>query len=174
MKKVLVLCFILVMSSYAFSAEQVNIGFVDLQRALNESEPGKKAKAELEALIIKRQGWIDEKINAKERFKEELQKQAVVLSDEELSKRQDELERMEREIDRMIEDSTAELQKKQREEELAILKELDAIITELGEKENLAVILPSEVVLYSRDGMDVTDLLIKRYNELKKDTEKQK
>jgi outer membrane protein len=174
MKKLLVLFFVLfVIPSYAVSAQEVKIGFVDLQRALNESEAGKKAKAELEAIIKEKQSRIDEKIMRKEKIRKELEMQATVLSENAIRQRQDELDRMERDIQRLIDDSNAEIQRRQRQMELSILKELDAIITELGKEEGYTIILPAEVILYSGEGTDITDRVIEKYDKSKSSSHKQ-
>ena len=64
MKKLtlLAVAMLLVFSTYAFAAEIVKIGYIDMQDALNESLAGKDAKAALEKMVKERQVKIDEKI----------------------------------------------------------------------------------------------------------------
>lgn len=185
MRRIFLLCMLMVLafSSRAFSAGQleregtlvtVKIGFVNLQQALNESEAGKKAKTELEAIIKQKQENIEAKVAEHKKFKEDMEKQAVVLSDEALKKRKEELDRMERDVQRLITESNNEVQKLQREREVAILKEIDALITKLGKEEHYTLILPAETVLYSPAEADITERLIKMYNESKKSTEGKK
>ena len=57
----LVVVILLLTGSSVFAADTLKIGFVDLVKALNESESGKKAKADLEFLIKSKQVAIDEK-----------------------------------------------------------------------------------------------------------------
>ena len=66
MKRILIVVSIMLfitagMVSKATAAEALKIGIVDLFRALNESEAGKKAKIDLEVLIKSKQTVIDEK-----------------------------------------------------------------------------------------------------------------
>lgn len=170
MRKIIFFCMLIILAfgSQAFSADQVKIGYVNLQRTLNESEAGKKAKVELEALIKQKQEEIEAKVAEHKRFKEEMEQQAVVLSDEALKKRKEDLDRMERDVQRLITESNNEVQKIQREREVAILKEIDALIAKLGKEKNYSLILPAETILYSTEESDITDLLIKMYNESKK------
>ena len=58
------------------------IGIVDLSRAVNESEQGKKAKGELEVVVKKKQEALDEKGKALEKLKAEIEKQGSVMSAE--------------------------------------------------------------------------------------------
>lgn len=168
MRKLLTLVFVLVLSTYAFAQDGVKIGFIDMQKALNESEAGKVAKKELEKMVKERQVKIDEKIALRDKLVAEIEKQSVVLSEEARRQKQDELEKIAREIERMVADSNAELQKQQRELEIEIVKDLDAIITGIGKEGNYTIILPADIILYSAEGTDITDLVIKKHNELYK------
>jgi outer membrane protein len=181
MRKILALFFVLSLSSFAvadekakISDEKAKIGFVDLQRALNESEAGKASKSELEDLIKKKQEQIDKKIKEKNRLQEEFERQSSMLSEEAARKRMDEIEEAQRDAERMISDSNAEVQKRQREKEIAILKNLDDIINKLGTKEKYTIILPAEVILFSSEGVDLTDVVIEKFNALKTGSKNEK
>ena len=174
MKKLtlLAVAMLLVFSTYAFAAEIVKIGYIDMQDALNESLAGKDAKAALEKMVKERQVKIDEKIALRDKLVADLEKQSVVLSDDAKRQKEDDLEKLNRELDRMVSDSNTELQKQQRELELGIIKDLDAILKDIGKNGNYTVILPAEVVLYSVEGIDVTDEAIKRLDVIYKSKSK--
>ncbi|MDP2167867.1 MAG: OmpH family outer membrane protein [Thermodesulfovibrionales bacterium] len=191
MKRVLVLFFIAAFGlglfiSDGFSEEQkketaggekaagLKIGFVDLQQALNESSTGKKAKTELEAIIKEKQAVIGNKVSARDKLREELERQAVVLSEKAKKAKTEDLERLEKEVDRLIADSNDEVQKKQREREMVILKELEGVIEKLAEDEGFTIIFPADVILYVKDEIDLTKQVIKIYDELKAKAEKKK
>jgi outer membrane protein len=165
MKKLLVPLMVLLMGATAYPAEKVKIGFINLQEALNESEVGKKAKQDLEQVIREKQAEVEGKVKAKDAMREDLEKQSVMLSEDARNKRVDELRRLEREIERLISDTNAELQKLQREKEVDILKELDAIIGKIGKEEGFTLILPSDVVLYAVEGLEITDKVIEEYDK---------
>lgn len=173
MKKVFIIFFILLLSTHAFSeeplkAEKTKIGIVDLQRALNDSEAGKKAKTELEALIKEKQNLINEKRQAFEKAKDELDKKSLVLSKEAKKHKTEELAVMERNLEKLIGESNEEIQKKQRDREVGILKELEGIIEKLAVEEKFTVILPEDVILYADEHLNLTDRVIEMYNNLKK------
>lgn len=151
----------------AANAGENKIGYIDLQKALNESTKGKEAKVELEATMKKLQGEINTRMAEREKLKTELEKQSLVLSADAKRKKADSLEKLEKEIERMISDSNAEMQKKQRDKEVAILKDLKGIIDDIGKKEGYTIILPSDIILYSNEGIDLTQSLIDRYNAQK-------
>jgi outer membrane protein len=155
-------------------AEDIKIGVVDLIKALNESESGKKAKTELEGLIKSKQATLDEKSKNIEKMKGELEKQASILSAEARKAKEDELERMIREYQRMVADSQGEVKKKENDYTAGIVKELRVIIEKIGKDEGYTVILEKAegIVLFSKENLDITDTVIKKYNESKVKPEK--
>lgn len=170
MKKVLSAIALVILMSPLGYASEFKVGLIDVQRALNESEAGKKAKVELEEIVKKRQTEIDQRVIARERLAEEIDRQALVLKSGELEKKQDELEKLERDIQRFISDSNTEVQKKQKEKEMAILHELDGIITGFGKEQGYTIIMPAEAVLYSSEGFDITQSIIDIFDSRMKET----
>lgn len=171
-KIVLLLFIIFVLPFSSLAADTVKFGSIDLQKALNESEPGKKAKSDLEALIKSKESIINEKSKAVEKLRGELEKQASVLSAEARKAREDELEKLLREYQRTVQDSQTEVKKKEGELTEAIIKELREIVEKIGEEEGYTLITEKGLVLYSNKGIDLTDTLIKRYNESKAKSKK--
>lgn len=95
------------------AADTVKFGSIDVQKVLNESETGKKAKSDLESLIKTRQSSIDEKGKAIEKLRADIEKQASVLSAEARKNKEDELEKLLREYQRIVQDSQTEIKKKE-------------------------------------------------------------
>jgi outer membrane protein len=161
-----------VLSSIAVSQAQTasKVGVVDLLKALNDSEYGKKAIAEIEAMKKSKQATIDEKGKKIEQMKAELDKQASVLSADAKKSKEEEIERLIRDFQRLVSDATAELQKKQREVEVDLIKDLRAIITKIGEEEKYSYIIEASEggLLYYDKAVDITDKVIKKFNETKK------
>ncbi len=165
-KLVLVLAIIFVLPLSSLAAD-VKFGSIDLQKLLNESEAGKKAKSDLEVLIKSKESTIKEKGEAIEKLRGELEKQASVLSGEAKKKKEDELEKLLREYQRIIQDSQAEVKKKEGELTDKIIKEIHETIEKIGAEEGYALIIERGMVLYSNKGIDITDRVMKEYNESK-------
>src|SRR3972149_3871722 len=66
---------------------QVRVAVVDLQRALNETEDGRRAKTQLKRLFKSRQKALDDKQNELKKMKEDIEKQKNVLSQPALQKK---------------------------------------------------------------------------------------
>jgi len=156
----------------ALHAETIKFGSIDVQKVLNESESGKKAKNDLEGLIKSKQSTIDEKGKAIEKLKADIEKQASVLSSDARKTKEEELEKSIREYQRLVQDSQAEIKKKEADLTESILKEIKDLVEKTGEAEGYALILEKGMILYSSKGIDITDAILKKYNESKAKTAK--
>ncbi|MEW6738313.1 MAG: OmpH family outer membrane protein [Nitrospirota bacterium] len=150
-------------------AETLKIGIVDLLKALNESESGKRAKTDLESLIKSKQASIEEKGKNIEKLRTEFEKQAAIISPEAKKAKEEELERLIRDYQRIVADSQAEVKKKEGELTGEILKDLREMINKIAQEEGYTLILEHAegLVLYANKSLDLTDKVIKRYNESK-------
>ena len=99
----------------------VKLGIVDLNKAVNESSQGKKAKVELESAIKGKQEELDGKGKAIEKLKSQIDAQGSAMSAE-VRKNEDELERLTREYQRDLADSQKEMQKKKTNSQGILLK----------------------------------------------------
>lgn len=172
MKKTVLLLAVLFMfaAQQALAAEQaLKVGVVDLIKALNESDAGKKAKADLEVLIKTKQTAIDEKGKEIEKLKTDLEKQSSVLSADARKTKEDDLERNIREYQRIVTDSQNDVKKKEGEFTGEILKDLRGIIEKMGQEGNYTVIIENAegIILYSKPDQNLTEQVIKKYNDSK-------
>lgn len=163
----LTLCSVLLSVATATAADALKIGFLDLQRIFLESEAGKKARADIEVLERSRRAVIEEKVNALKKIEEEVTKQSSVLSAEAKKAKEEEMEKLQRDIQRLVAEAQAELQKKGDELTNAILKDVLDIVDAVGHEEGYAIIFRSDVVLSGKKDLDLTNLIMKRLNESK-------
>ncbi|OGW45133.1 MAG: hypothetical protein A2Y66_04865 [Nitrospirae bacterium RBG_13_41_22] len=168
MRKIVLLLFIIsVLPVSLQAADSFKFGSVDLQKALDESETGKKAKSDLESLRASKQSLIDEKGKAVDKMKGDIEKQASVLSAEARKTKEDELEKVVREYQRIVQDSQAELKKKEADLTNTIIREIVEIIEKIGTEEGYTFIIEKGTVPYSNKSIDITDTIIKKHNESK-------
>lgn len=152
------------------AVNDLKIGYIDFQRVLNESDAGKKAKADLEVLVKSKQTTIDEKGKTIEKLKADLEKQASVLSADAKKSKEEELEKMLREYQRLVQDSQTEVKKRELELTDVIIKDIRQIVEKMGEEGGYTLIIEKTggMVLYSKKDIDLTDAVIKKYNQSKK------
>lgn len=151
----------------SIASDQVKIGVIDIQKVLNESGEGKKAKSNLETLIRSKQNVIDEKGKTIEKLKSEIEKQSSVLSADARKNKEDELEKLIREYQRLVQDSQAEIKKQESELTDVILREIQEIVSKIGETEVYTLIIEKGMIVFSSKDIDITDTILKKYNESK-------
>jgi outer membrane protein len=151
-------------------AENLKFAYVDLQRALNESEVGKKAKDEFKVQVDKLQASLKKKKDTIDGLKEQLEKKALVMKDEERANLEEDYRKRLRDFERDYKDSQADLQRKDNELTGAIIKDLQVVIREYGEREGYTMIFEasSSALLYGTKSGDVTEAVLEEYNRKRK------
>jgi outer membrane protein len=152
--------------SFALAQTSLKLGYVDLQKALNEAEAGKKAKENFKAEVDRMEHSLEKRKNEVEKLKEELEKKGLLLREEERDVLERDYRQKLRDFERLYKDSQQELQIKDRELTGRILEELRQVIQQIGEQGNYTVILEGNntVVLYGAKSIDLTEEVIKAYN----------
>jgi len=147
-------------------AQQLKIAVVDMQRALHETEDGRKAKATLKKLFEDRQKVLDKHQNDLKSMKESLDKQHDVLTPAVLSKKQEELQKAFAELQTTYMEFQRELQSKEGELTKDIIERMQRIMRRVGQTEGYSLVLERNEsgVVYVPSNYDLTDLLIQRYN----------
>jgi outer membrane protein len=156
----------LVFSSAAWSAE-VKIGTVDMQRALQAVESGKKAKAQLEKEYNAKKEELLKKETAIKKLTEEFQKQTLAMSEEARAKRQAALQQDILQFQQLTARSQTEIQQKERELFQPIFNKLKGVIAETAKRHEFTVILEKNEnnVLYSQEKDDMTNEVITTFDK---------
>ncbi|MHC1729242.1 MAG: OmpH family outer membrane protein [Syntrophobacteraceae bacterium] len=141
--------------------EDPKIGVVDVAKVINDSKRGKQANAELEALLKDRQAAANEKAESVDRLKKSLDKEPAATK----KAKDDELNRLAQEYQRMVATSEAEIQKKAGELRNEIAKEIRNVLVTVGREEKYLVIMTAEGAPYHQETIEITDKIIRRYNE---------
>ncbi len=169
MKKFLAvaLSVVFVFSFVSIAEAELKVGVVDLYRVLNESEEGKKAVNELQSMLDSRQKTLEEKQKKIQTLKEEYEKKKAVLSEDARKSKEDEIDRLARELQRTAADYQVELQKKQNEITQSLLKEIRQVINEFAQKEgyNLIIEKAEPLIIYVTPEVEITDKIINIFNQ---------
>lgn len=164
MKKLTLMMAFLLLATSALAAGSV--GFIDLQKALNLSDAGVKAKAEIGQQVKKYEAKVNAEQEALKEMKQELEKQAVLLSDEARSKREREFQQRAKEFQRFTKDIQEELKQRDADYTKRIIEDVLDIAREIGKEKGYAVILEKSEssIIYGDPAVDLTDDVIKAYN----------
>ena len=150
----------------AGTAVAVKIGYVDLQRTLNETGSGKKAKAKLESDKKKKQGELDKKQKELQAFAAELEKQRVVLKPDVLRQREKELQ--EKYV--KLQERYFQLQQDLAKQEALLVREIfgkaGPVIQEIAKRDGYTIILEKNegAVLWGAPTLDLTAEVNKKLN----------
>jgi len=151
-------------------AAELKIGFVDIQKAVNDCNAGKEAKKAIAKEVEKFQRLIIEKQKELQTMKESLDKQGPMLNPEARTTKEKEYQNKLREFQRWGEDNQNEINQKRMEMERNISLGLQRVIKKLGEEEGYALVLEKNenIVLFASKSIDLTDRVIKIFDVQKK------
>jgi outer membrane protein len=115
-RKGIILCGILVFSAFGAVARaaEIKIGYVDMQRALNESEAGKEAKVVMETEYKTIQTEIAQRERELQTLQETLQRQGMMLSEKGRKEKEREYQNRLKEYKRWREDRLGGLKRRRR------------------------------------------------------------
>ena len=168
MKYGLVLMFLALSSTFAIAQDRVKIGFIDVQRAIAESGPGKRAKDRFQAQIKKAEADMLKEKSELERMKSDLDKKGPLMKEEERRNLEADLQKRYVNYQRSAGDYQQDLRQKESEIMGDILKELEQIVNEVGKTEKFTLIMERSQILYSDQGIDITNKVIEVYNSRSK------
>lgn len=148
-------------------AQTTRIAVVDLQRALNETEDGRRAKARLKRLFKQRQQSLDKSQNDLKALKEQIEQQVKAgVAEKVLQERAAEYQKALIEL----QSKYMEYQRELAEQEAALTREIIArmerILRRMGQAEGYTLIVERNEggVVWVPSNLDLTDQVIQRYN----------
>ncbi|MBS1959554.1 MAG: OmpH family outer membrane protein [Bdellovibrionales bacterium] len=146
--------------------DAMKIGVVDMQKAIQTSETGKKAKAELEQAFNKKKKELQAEEASLKKAQEDLQKKASALSESAKKEQGQKLQERFMKYQELLQKSQAEIQKKEQEMSAPIITKIREKIGELAKKKGYTLILEKNenIVLFSQEKDDLTADILKEIN----------
>jgi outer membrane protein len=135
-------------ATFVSAQERIRIGFIDIQRVVSESQAGKRAKDRFQAQVKKA----------------DIDKKGPLLKEEERRNMEADFQKRSVNLQRTMGDYQQDLRQKESSMMSEILKELEAIVNEVGKAEKFTLILERSQILYSDQGIDITNKVIETYN----------
>jgi outer membrane protein len=155
--------FVTFCTSLAFAAE-FKVAIVDMQKAIQTSSAGKKAKKEVEGDFEKKKKELKKKEDDLKKRVEEFEKKQAVLSDKVRQEQQAELQKDMMQFREEVGKSQMTIQQRERELTKPILEKLQKIISEIAKEKDFSVVLEKaeQSVMFAKSELDITDEVIKR------------
>lgn len=154
------------LSSTAKAAE-MKIGYIDMQKAIQETSSGKKAKASLEKEFNAKKAELQKKEGDLKKMDEDLRKKAAALSDEVRNKKMQELQTEAMKFQREVGESQMNIQKKERELTQPIIEKLQAAVDKVAKEGGYTMVLErsEQSVLWAKKDLDLTDAVVKEFEK---------
>jgi outer membrane protein len=152
--------------SPAAHAQAPKIGYVDMERALNETEDGKQAKTKLQGMFKEKQTELDRRQEEFKKAKDDYDKQKVMLKPDVQQKREKDLQDRFVELQAVFMKLQKELAQAEAEATKDIFARLTRIIAKVAERDGFAMVLERSEsrILWARPSMDLTNEIIRGYN----------
>jgi len=145
---------------------EVKLGYVDMQKAIQETAAGKKAKKELEDEFNKKKKDLEKKEADIKKMHEDFEKRSAAMNDDARTKKQNEIRGEMGKYQEAAAKAQMDIQKKERDLTQPIVTKLKTIMEDIAKKEDFTVILEKSEnsVMWAKKDIDLTERLIKAYD----------
>ena len=131
-------------------------GYVNYQQAFLDSAEGRR----VQTLFQSKQNEIAERSKALEAARDKAVKQATVMSDEAKVQAQNDLDRQQRELERLVTDAEEELQRIQQQEEQNFARRLGPVIQQVAKDKQIHFVFREAALFWADPGVDLTPEVI--------------
>ncbi len=151
----------------AVAHADIKLGYVDLQRALQEVAEGKDARARLKTDLDKKKAEFESEQAKLRDDKAVLDKQGSMMSEEVRNQKFTELQKRLFELTQRAEKLQAEMAQSEQRELKKIFEKMDPIIASIAVREGLTMVFEKtdSGLVYAPASLDVTNELVRTYND---------
>ena len=164
----IVCCIFLSLAFYtaAYAAEKV--GYINLQRLVNESKMGKEAKEDIRKLRKEKEDVLNFKLREINKLKQDINKKGDSMTLREKRANIEALKRAYRDYQRLVADAKEDIILGDRELVAIILEKADGILKKVAKEKNYTIILKDpNAIGYLDPKVDITDDVLKELNRKK-------
>jgi len=143
---------------------------VDMQMALETIKDGVKAKAKLEKEFKEKQTMLKAKEEEIKKITDNYRKQQSAMSEQKRAQKEQEIQGKMMEFQNTMQQAQMQMQQREMQLTKPIVESLRTTIKEVAEKSKLELVYEKNQsgIFYSKDAKDITNDVIKRYNEVHK------
>lgn len=141
------------------SAQELKIGYVNIDRVLRDAPPAKAAQSKLEQEFSRREKDLNEAAQRLKSASDKFEKDAPTLAESERVRRQRDLVEQDRELKRRSREFQEDLSQRKNEELSSVLDRANKVVKQIFDQEKYDLILQEAVFASPR--VDITDRVIK-------------
>ena len=142
----------------------LKVGVVNQDKVLNESEEGRRLKAELEKMRAGKAAAIEAKEKEIKGIQEQALSAQLSLSDEKREDLARQLKRKRVEYERLNDDASAEFQEAANRAQARLISLFRDMIAKYGTEKGYTIILEKGTIYYATNTVDITDDVLTRFN----------
>ena len=166
---ILALLLIVALPLSVLAADGTKFGSVDIQKVLLMSDAGKEAKDQLGQKAAKYEAEKGTRETELKKLKGELESQGVMLNESARGNKERDYQQRLKEYQRFLKDAQDDLQAKNDEFTSKIVDEIVKVAQDYGRKNGYtAIFVKSETLIYLDPAADVTEAVLKQFNETRK------
>ena len=160
-----ILCSVFFLVSTLGSGMAQDLAYVDLQRAVAEVDEGKAALSQLKGMMESRQKAFEKKKKEVEKLQANFQKQAQFMTDEVKQKKGQEFQSKIADLQQTYTKMQKELNDAQMKVQQDILGKMSQVLSAIGQERDFKMIVNKEALLWAQPHLDITNEVIRRYNQ---------
>jgi len=142
------------------------VGFINLQRLVNESKMGKAARADIRKMRKQREEIVSNKLWEVNNLKSLLTEKGAGMDPVEKRNKIEALRRVYKEYQRLLADAKEDILREDRELVAIILKKADGVLKRVAKKRKYTIILKDpKAIGYLDPSVDITDEVLKGLNK---------
>lgn len=166
MKQVLALIAVMGLTASAF-AEGSKVVYIDMQKAVQATKEGGKAKKELESEFNAKKKKLQSSEDKLKKMQEDLEKKAMVLSDDVRAKKQQEFQEEMFAYQKLVAQSQQEIQKREQALTKPILEKMAKVIEQLSKEKGYDIVLEKTAnnLIWAKKEADITDEVVKSFEK---------
>jgi len=142
-------------------ANDVKIGFVNMDRLLREAAPAIRALKKLEKEFAPRDQELQKLVKQGKDLQTQLEKEGVTMAESDRRSKEADLARINRDLQRMQREFREDLNLRRNEETAQLLERANRVIQQIGEGEKYDLILTDAVAAFRSSRIDITDKVLK-------------
>jgi outer membrane protein len=160
------LALLMVRAPVAQAQEALKVGYVDLQRALMETEEGRKARSDLKKVFEAKQKELDEQQTELKKSMEDLEKKRTLLPADKVKAIETDIQGRLQKVQQTYMRHQQDLSTKEQEATGKIFERMQRIIARISTAENFTMVFDRQQagLIFAKPHLDLTNELIRRYN----------
>jgi outer membrane protein len=162
---IFVICSLIINAGISKADEQ-KVGVVDMQKCIQTSDAGKKARNELESAVKKKEKEIKEMEGSFEKAQEEFSKKRSALSESAKAEQGGKLQEKYMKLQEAKQKAQMELHKREQEMSAPIISRIRDKVADIAKKRGFSLVLEKNenIVMFSEDKVDITEEVLKSLN----------